>query len=93
MLKFKNSIQKYAAVPCAAGLMTVATAFPAFAADTSAGTLTDTLSIFSEVFGWFLLEGGNLLQWMLGKPIILLSLSVFFVGAVVGMLSRIYSSF
>jgi hypothetical protein len=30
---------------------------------------------------------------MLGKPIILLSLSVFFVGAVVGVLARIYSSF
>ena len=94
MLKFKNAIRKYAAVPCAAGLMTVAPAFPVFASDTgSTGTLSETLSIFSEVFAWFLEEGGNLLAWMLGKPIILLSLSVFFVGAVVGMLSRIYSSF
>lgn len=94
MLKFKNAIQKYAAVPCAAGLMAVSAAFPAFAADAgTAGTLADTLTIFSDVFAWFLQEGGNLLSWMLGKPIILLSLSVFFVGSVVGMLSRIYSSF
>lgn len=92
MMKFKNAVQRYGAVPCAAGLMTVGTAFPALAAEGD-GTLTETLSIFSEVFSWFLKEGGNLLSWMLGKPIILLSLSVFFVGAVVGMLSRIYSSF
>lgn len=52
-----------------------------------------TLKIFSEVFAWFLKEGGTLLGWMLDKPIILLSLSIFFVGAVVSMLSRIYNAF
>lgn len=93
MMRFKNSLRRYGCVPVAAGLMSVPMAFPAFASDASTGTLTDTLSIFSEVFAWFLKEGGNLLAWMLGKPIILLSLSVFFVGAVVGMLARIYSSF
>ena len=56
-------------------------------------SLTDTLGVFSEVFAWFLDEGANLLSWMLDKPIILLSLAIFFVGAVVGMLSRIYGSF
>lgn len=59
----------------------------------SSASLSDTLDIFSEVFGWFLQEGGNLLSWMLDKPIILLSLAIFFVGAVVGVLARIYSSF
>lgn len=93
MLKLKNAVRKYGCVPACSGLMVVGSAFPAFASETSAGTLTETLDIFSEVFSWFLKEGGNLLSWMLGKPIILLSLSVFFVGAVVGMLSRIYSSF
>ena len=58
-----------------------------------AGTLADTLSTFSDVFAWFLEEGGNLLSWMLDKPIILLSLAIFFCGAVVGMLSRVYNSF
>lgn len=56
-------------------------------------TLTDTLDTFSEVFQWFLTSGGDLLSWMLDKPIILLSLAIFFVGAVVGVLARIYSSF
>lgn len=92
MLKFKNAVARYGAVPAASGVMAVAYAFPVYAAD-AGGSLAETLNIFSEVFAWFLKEGGNLLSWMLGKPIILLSLSVFFVGAVVGMLSRIYSSF
>lgn len=93
MLKFKNSIAKYRCIPVAAGLMTVGTAFPALASDTSTGTLTGTLSIFSEVFAWFLDEGANLLSWMLDKPIILLSLAIFFVGSVIGVLSRIYNAF
>lgn len=58
-----------------------------------AASLTDTLETFTEVFQWFLDSGGDLLAWMLDKPIILLSLAIFFVGAVVGVLARIYSSF
>lgn len=69
-------------------------AVPAYASSEGGdASLTDTLGVFSEVFAWFLEEGANLLSWMLDKPIILLSLAIFFVGAVVGMLSRIYSSF
>lgn len=56
-------------------------------------TLTGTLEIFSEVFAWLLTEGASLLTWMLDKPIILCSLAIFFAGAVVGMLSRIYNAF
>lgn len=59
----------------------------------SAPSLSDTLETFTEVFQWFLDSGGDLLSWMLDKPIILLSLAIFFVGAVVGVLARIYSSF
>ncbi len=92
-MKLKNAVMKYRAIPVAAGLVSVGLPMTAFAADATPGTLADTLGVFSDVFAWFLEEGGNLLSWMLGKPIILLSLSVFFVGAVVGMLSRIYSSF
>lgn len=93
MLKLKNAVRRYGAVPCAAGVMSVGMAFPAFAAEVSSGSLTDTLKIFSEVMAWFLKEGGTLLSWMLDKPIILLSLAIFFVGSVIGVLSRIYSSF
>lgn len=93
MMKLKNAIKKYRAVPVATGLMSCAVCFPAFAADAGAGTLSDTLKTFSDVFAWFLQEGAALLSWMLDKPIILLSLAVFFVGSVIGVLSRIYSSF
>lgn len=94
MLKLKNAIAKYRAIPVATGLVTVAMPITAYASESSgAGTLSDTLTTFSEVFAWFLKEGGNLLSWMLDKPIILLSLAVFFVGSVVGVLARIYGSF
>ena len=97
MLKLKNAIAKYRAVPVATGLVAVAMPITAYAGESGgaggAGTLSDTLTTFSEVFAWFLKEGGNLLSWMLDKPIILLSLAVFFVGAVVGVLARIYGSF
>lgn len=94
-MKLKNAICRYGCVPVASGLLAVAGSFPVYASSggDASGSLADTLKIFSDVFAWFLQEGGNLLSWMLGKPIILLSLSVFFVGAVVGMLSRIYNSF
>ena len=77
------------------GMVSTGYCIPAYTSSggTTTGTLAETLDVFSDVFTWFLKEGGNLLAWMLGKPIILLSLSVFFVGAVVGMLARIYSSF
>lgn len=94
MLKLKNAIAKYRAVPVTTGLVAVAMPITAYAGESSgAATLSDTLTTFSEVFAWFLKEGGNLLSWMLDKPIILLSLAVFFVGAVVGVLARIYGSF
>lgn len=79
------------------GMVFAGTGMTAFASGggstPSAASLSDTLEIFSDVFAWFLQEGGNLLSWMLDKPIILLSLAIFFVGAVVGVLARIYSSF
>lgn len=93
MAKFRISIRKYKAIPIAAGVMTVIPAFPAFAEGTGTATLSGTLSIFTEVFQWFLDNGALLLEWMLDKPIILLSLAIFFVGSVIGVLSRIYQAF
>lgn len=93
MTKFCTAIRKYRALPVATGLMTVSMAFPAMATETGTGSLSGTLSIFSEVFGWFLQEGGNLLEWMLDKPIILCSLAIFFAGAVIGILKRVYNAF
>lgn len=93
LLKLEEYASRYLTALFLSGMMAAGYCVPAYAADASTGTLAETLTVFSDVFAWFLKEGGNLLAWMLGKPIILLSLSVFFVGAVVGMLARIYSSF
>lgn len=84
---------KYAVASSAVAAVSVLAATPAFAETSGTATLSGTLSIFTEVFMWFLTSGGELLSWMLDKPIILCSLAVFFVGAVVGMLSRIYNAF
>lgn len=93
-MKLINQAKKFGTVVTASGALALAGAFPSMAASTgSTGTLSDTLNTFSSVFEWFLKEGGLLLSWMLDKPIILLSLSVFFVGAVIGVLGRIYNSF
>ncbi len=93
-MKLINSLKRYGCVPVATGLCSAVMCMPAYASEGGGtATLSDTLTTFSEVFAWFLKEGGNLLSWMLDKPIILLSLSVFFVGVVVGILGRIYSSF
>ena len=94
MLKYVNSIKRYGAVPAAAGLMTVAPAFPAWATDgsTTAGTITDMLEIFSQLFAWILEEGATLLGWMLDKPILMISMGLFFCGAIIAFLMRIYHS-
>ena len=94
MLKFRNSLKKYGAVPCATGLMTVGMAFPSFASSgsDSGGTITDMLDIFSQLMAWILEEGATLLTWMLDKPILMISMGLFFCGAIIAFLMRIYHS-
>ena len=93
MFKFRNSIKKYGCVPCAAGLASVGMAFPALASEPSGGaTITDMLDIFSQLMAWILEEGATLLTWMLDKPILMISMGLFFCGAIIAFLMRIYHS-
>lgn len=93
MMKFMNSVRSYGSVPCAAGVMTVAAAFPAYASDSgSTATIQDMLGIFSDLFAWILSEGATLLSWMLDKPILMISMGLFFCGAIIAFLMRIYHS-
>lgn len=93
MLKYVNSIKRYGAVPAAAGLMTVVPAFPVWASEAgTSGTITDMLEIFSQLFAWILEEGATLLGWMLDKPILMISMGLFFCGAIIAFLMRIYHS-
>lgn len=93
-MKFINSVRRYGAVPCAAGVMSVLYAVPVFAssADTSEATIQDMLGIFSDLFAWILSEGATLLSWMLDKPILMISMGLFFCGAIIAFLMRIYHS-
>lgn len=67
--------------------------FPALASEpASEGTITDMLDIFSQLFAWILDEGATLLSWMLDKPILMIAMGLFFCGAIIAFLMRIYHS-
>lgn len=91
---FKNALQKYRALPCATGVMSAAFAFPAFATDSSGTTtsMTSLLKSFTDVAAWMWAEIGKLLTWILGQPILLLAMSLFFVGAIVSFFIRVFHS-
>lgn len=54
--------------------------------------MTELLSSFSTVAAWMWKEIGNLLTWILDQPILLLAMSLFFVGAVVSFFIRVFHS-
>lgn len=65
---------------------------PAFANSGSTATIDDMLGIFSKLFAWILKEGAILLNWMLDKPILMIAMGLFFCGAIIAFLMRIYHS-
>lgn len=94
-MKLFNSVKKYHAIPVAGGCMSMAAALPAYASEsggTTTGTIKDMLDIFSQLFAWILEEGATLLTWMLDKPILMISMGLFFCGAIIAFLMRIYHS-
>lgn len=54
--------------------------------------MTALLSSFTQVAAWMWSEIGLLLTWILGQPILLLSMSLFFVGAIVSFFIRVFHS-
>ena len=94
-MKFLNSLKKYRAVPAAVagGCCSLALPFCSYAADATAGAgMTDLLGSFTQVAAWMWSEIGLLLTWILGQPILLLSMSLFFVGAIVAFFIRVFHS-
>lgn len=57
-----------------------------------AGTISGMLAIFTELFTWLLTQGATLLEWCLDKPILMVSMGLWFCGSVIGFLMRIYHS-
>ena len=74
-------------------LAVVASAFPAFAEEPGgASSMSTLLGSFTEVAAWMWKEIGLLLTWILGQPILLLSMSLFFIGAIVSFFIRVFHS-
>ena len=96
-MKIKTALKKYRALPCATGVMSAAFAFPAFATSPDGGevsgpTMKGLLDIFTDVAAWMWVEIGKLLTWILGQPILMLAMSLFFVGAIVSFFIRVFHS-
>ena len=96
MERFKGMVMKrmqvFRTLICSCFLAGFA-AVPAYASEpASGGTITDMLDIFSQLFGWILDEGATLLEWMLDKPILMIAMGLFFCGAIIAFLMRIYHS-
>lgn len=91
MMKLKNAVQRYGTIPVSTGLMSVAFAVPAYAADASTG-MSSLLGSFTEVAAWMWEEISLLLTWILSQPILLLAMSLFFVGAIVSFFIRVFHS-
>lgn len=92
-MKIRNAAKKYFLAVPVSSAMVLAASFPAFAAgEGTTGTITDMLGIFSQLFAWILDEGATLLSWMLDKPILMISMGLFFCGAIIAFLMRIYRS-
>lgn len=90
-MKFWKRVKKCRAVLAASGLMSVVFASPAFAADAGGG-MTSLLASFTQVAAWMWSEIGLLLTWILNQPILLLAMSLFFVGAIVSFFIRVFHS-
>lgn len=93
-MKFFKSLKKYRAIPVATGCFSLAGVVPAFAADASTGSasLTSLLSVFTQIAAWTWSEVGLLLTWILNQPILLMAMSLFFIGAIVSFFIRVFHS-
>lgn len=89
-----NLVTRRYQVAGSSALAVVASAFPAFAegSTTGASTMSILLGSFTEVAAWMWKEIGLLLTWILEQPILLLSMSLFFIGAIVSFFIRVFHS-
>ncbi len=75
------------------GMFAILFAVPVYATDSgTTPKMSDLLSSFTTVAAWFWKEIGLLLAWILNQPILLLAMSLFFVGAIVSFFIRVFHS-
>lgn len=73
-------------------VMTALSAFPAFATETGTTSISGLLSTFTTIAAWLWSEIGLLLTFIMGQPILLLSMSIFFIGVIVAFFIRVFHS-
>lgn len=73
-------------------LMMMLFCFPAFASDTGNTSISGLLANFTTIAAWMWTEVGLLLTFIMEQPILFLTLSLFFIGAVVSFFLRVYHS-
>lgn len=78
-------------VAASSALMVVGSSFPALAADPPApGDLDSMLDTFSDMAAWMWAEVGLLLTFIIGQPILLAAMALFFIGSIVAFFIRVY---
>ena len=88
-----NLVTRRYQVAGSSALAVVASAFPVFAEEPGgASSISTLLGSFTEVAAWMWKEIGLLLTWILDQPILLLSMSLFFIGAIVSFFIRVFHS-
>ncbi len=74
-------------------VMTALSVSPAFASSTGDVTsISGLLSTFTTIAAWLWKEVGLLLTFIMGQPILLLSMSIFFIGVIIAVFIRIFHS-
>ncbi len=93
-LKERFSNSQMARAGAAVPVLVVGSPLTAFASGGEAVTkpMTSLLASFTSVAAWMWAEIGKLLTWILDQPILLLAMSLFFVGAIVSFFIRVFHS-
>ena len=94
MKSLLNRIQNFSVtqkVAASSALMVVGSSFPALASEPAApGDLASMLDTFSDMAAWMWAEVGLLLTFIIGQPILLAAMALFFIGSIVAFFIRVY---
>jgi len=83
---------KKARVVGMSALMCVLGAFPAFASDAGGGDLSTFTSTLTTLAAWLWKEVGLFCTFVLSQPMLMLALSIPFIGVIVNFFLRIFKS-
>ena len=87
MLKLKNAVRCYGAVPCAAGVMSVTCAFAA-EVDSSQTILTGVTTVLT----WCLTAMTSIASWLINNPLGAIYIGMFIIGFAVALMFRVLHS-